>query len=260
MKNTSVMTFPLSFTSILFFLFSFIFLQAQDAQITAREIMERADAKLRGKSSRAEFRMEIVRPEWSREIRMDAWSLGSEYSLIVVREPARERGIGFLKRENELWNWQPTIDRVIKMPPSMMLQSWMGSDFTNYDLIRESSVVDDYEHELLGREEIEGRMCHKILLIPASGSSVVWGKVIAWIDVEEYMQLKGEFYDEDGYLVNTMYGKSVRELGGKLLPSLLEMVPADEEGHKTVVEYVQLEFDVDVREDFFSVRTMKNME
>lgn len=231
----------------------------QDSDLTAFEIMERAEKKLRGASSRASFRMEIVRPQWSREMRMKAWSLGNDYSLIVVTAPAREAGIGFLKRDKELWNWQPTIDRVVKLPPSMMLQSWMGSDFTNDDLIRESSVTEDYHHELMGTEQIGEYECYKILLVPKAESTVVWGRVVAWIDTSHFMQMKGEFYDEDDYLVNTLLGKNVKMLGGQLLPSVLEMIPAEEPDQKTVVEYLDLEFDVDVTEAFFSIRTMKNM-
>lgn len=237
-----------------------ILLFSQTADLTAKEIVQRSDDKLRGESSRAQFRMEIVRPDWSREIRMKAWSLGDEYSLIVVTDPPREEGTGFLKRDNELWNWQPTIDRVIKLPPSMMMQSWMGSDFTNDDLIRESSVVEDYEHELLGEDTIDERNCFKIQMTPKPEASVVWGRVITWIDTADFMQLKAEFYDEDDYLVNTLYGKEVKILGGKLLPSIMEMIPAEEKGHKTVVEYLDLVFDVDVSESFFSIRNMKNIE
>lgn len=225
----------------------------------AREIIRKADEKVRGLSSYGEMTMTIQRPAWSREVGIKSWSRGAEYSLVLITSPARDKGTAFLKRERELWSWQPSIDRVIKLPPSMMMQSWMGSDFTNDDLVKESSILEDYSHQLAGREKINDMEAYKIELIPHEDAPVVWGKVISWIDVKEYMQLKTEFYDEDGYLVNTMLGKEVKELGGKLLPSKLEVIPADKEGHKTVIEYLHLSFDQDIEEGFFSVQNMKRV-
>ncbi|HMQ48861.1 MAG TPA: outer membrane lipoprotein-sorting protein [Saprospiraceae bacterium] len=226
---------------------------------SAKEIVQKADEKMRGEYSTSEMKMTIVRPTWTREIALKSWSKGSDMALILITSPARDKGTAFLKRGKELWNWQPTIDRSIKMPPSMMMQSWMGSDFTNDDLVRQSSIVEDYKHTLKGTEKVEDRDCYKIELIPNADAPVVWGKVVMWIDKTEYMQMKTEFYDEDGYLVNTMYGKKVKTLGGKLLPSVLEIVPADEEGHKTIVEYVSLDFKTVINESFFSVQNMKRL-
>jgi len=232
-------------------------LEAQD--LSATEIIERTDQKMRGSSSKAQLRMTIVRPSWSREITMKSWSKGNEFALILVTQPAREKGTAYLKRHNEIWNWQPTIDRVIKLPPSMMSQSWMGSDFTNDDLIEQSSIVTDYEHRHDGLDTIDGRNCYRIELIPKEGAPVVWGRVLTWIEREEFIELKTEFYDEDDYLVNTMYGKAIKELGGRTLPSVLEVIPSDEEGHKTIVEYLELEFDIPIEDEFFSVRNMKRV-
>lgn len=228
-------------------------------ELSAKEIIEKADQKLKGKTSIADLKMTIVRPDWTREMQLKSWSKGDDFSLILVTAPARDKGTAFLKREQEIWNWQPTIDRVIKLPPSMMMQSWLGSDFTNDDLVKQSSIVTDYAHKLLGAETIEGRECYKLELIPKEDAAVVWGKVLCWIDKAEFMQMKTEFYDEDGYLVNTMLGKNVKELGGKILPSILEVIPADEEGHKTVVEYVSMKFDEPMKEAFFSVQNMKRV-
>jgi len=227
--------------------------------LTAKEIVAKADKKMRGETNRAEMAMKIVRPSWVREIQLKAWSKGTEYSLILVTAPARDKGTAFLKREKEIWNWQPTIDRVVKLPPSMMMQSWMGSDFTNDDLVKESSIVNDYTHELAGRETVNGRACYKIDMTPKPDAAVVWGKVITWIDTQDFMQLKAEFYDEDGYLVNTMLGKDIKKLGGKLLPATLEMIPADKEGHKTVIRYEELTFDEPIQTGFFSVQNMKRV-
>ncbi len=224
-----------------------------------KEIIQKADEKLKGRTNTSTLKMTIIRPSWQREMVMKSWAKGDEYSLILVTSPARDKGTAFLKREQEMWNWQPTIDRTIKMPPSMMSQSWMGSDFTNDDLVKQSSIVVDYNHKLLGKETIEGRTCYKLELIPLEEAAVVWGKILIWIDTQEYMQMKTEFYDEDFYLVNTMLGKEVKEMDGKLLPSVLEVIPAEEEGHKTVVEYLSLDFDADIKDSFFSIQNMKRV-
>jgi len=235
--------------------FSMTFVKAQDAA----EIIRRAEDKLRGASSYSEMKMTVVRPDWSREVALKSWSVGTEKSLILITGPARDKGVAFLKRDQEIWNWQPTIDRTIKMPPSMMMQSWMGSDFTNDDLVRESSILQDYNHSILGEEMMGDRKCWKIELQPKADAAVVWGKIIMWIDKADYLQLKTTFYDEDGYLVNTMQGKAIKLLGGKLLPSILEVIPAEEEGHKTILEYISLDFEVNLKDDFFSVQNMKRV-
>jgi outer membrane lipoprotein-sorting protein len=229
------------------------------AQQSAKEVIGIADKRVRGESSKSSMKMTIVRPSWQREMTMKSWSKGDDLAIILITEPARDKGISFLKKEKELWNWQPSIDRIIKMPPSMMMQSWMGSDFTNDDLVKESSILDDYSHSFLESEVIDERDCYVIELIPNEDAPVVWGKIISWIDKEDYLQLKSEMYDEEGYLVNTMFGRNITNLGGKLLPSLLEIVPAEDEGHKTMVEYLELTFDAPMDESFFSIKNLKRV-
>jgi outer membrane lipoprotein-sorting protein len=226
---------------------------------SALEIVKRADDKMQGNSNKSEMTMTIVRPDWQRQITMKGWALGREYSLILVTGPARDKGQAFLKRKNEMWNWQPSIDRVIKLPPSMMLQSWMGSDFTNDDLVKESSVVEDYNHALKGDSVIEGRKVHKIEMIPKPNAPVVWGKVIAYIDKREYNQLLVKYYDEDEELINTLVLSEIKTMGGRSLPTKLEMIPADNPKQKTVIEYAALEFDIGLKEDFFSMQNMKRV-
>ena len=232
---------------------------AQAQEQDAKEIVRRADEKMRGESSYAELSMTIIRPSWSREVSMKSWSLHTEYALILITGPARDKGTATLKRDKELWNWQPSIDRVIKLPPSMMLQSWMGSDFTNDDLVQESSIVSDYDHQLLGEETIDDHLCYKIELTPKPDAPVVWGRILIWISKADYLQLRTEFYDEEDDLVNTMYGKAIKVMDGKLLPSVLEMIPADEPGHKTVITYKDLKFGIDIDKHFFSVQNMKRV-
>ena len=214
---------------------------------------------MRGNTSQADITIQIIRPKWHREMNMKAWTKGDDYSMILVTSPAKEKGITFLKRVKEVWNWIPSIERTIKLPPSMMSQSWMGTDFTNDDLVKEASAVVDYNHKHLGIEEIEGRDCYKIEMIPKPSAAIVWEKVIVWIDVEDFLQLKAEFYDEDGTLINIMNSGEVKMLGGRKVTSRLEMIPVDKEGHKTVIIYNNILFDEDINDDFFSTRNMKQV-
>jgi len=226
---------------------------------SAKEIIQRVDEKVRGTSNSSEMKMTIVRPDWKREVTMKGWSLGTEYSLILITGPARDKGQAFLKRDNEMWNWQPSIDRVVKLPPSMMLQSWMGSDFTNDDLVKESSIVNDYTHHLEPDSVINGTNVFKIVLTPQPDAPVVWGKVVCYVDKKEYNQLLVKYYDEDDYLVNTMVLSEIKEMGGRLLPTKLEMIPADNPKQRTVIEYLNQEFNIGLKETFFSMQNMKRV-
>lgn len=233
------------------------FVHAQS--ITAKEIIQKADERLRGSSSYAELTMEIIRPEWKRTMSMKSWSKGTEYALVYIVAPAKDKGTVSLKIGNEMWNWMPSIDRSIKVSPSMMMQSWMGSDFTNDDLIRQSSVVEDYTHTLLGEERFQGSDCYKIELIPKPEAPVVWGKIVTWITRKEYNQLKVEYYDEDGNLINVMTGYDLKLLDGRLLPTRWEMVPADGSGNKTVMTYNKLQLDIKLDDSFFSKQNMNRV-
>ena len=214
---------------------------------------------MRGKTSKADITIKIIRPTWSREMNMKAWSKGDDYSMILVTSPVKEKGTAFLKRQKEVWNWIPAIERNIKLPPSMMSQSWMGTDFTNDDLVREASSVADYDHQLLGKETISGKDCYKIEMIPKPAAAIVWEKVIVWVDVIDFLQLKAAFYDEDAELVNIMNSGDVKELGGKKITSRIEIFPVDKKGNSTVIIYNDILFDEVIDDDFFTTRNMKQL-
>lgn len=141
----------------------------------------------------------------------------------------------------------------------MMMQSWMGSDFTNDDLVRESSLVKDYTHKLVDEETIENLVCYKIELIPFDDAPVVWGKVIMWISKKKYHWLRAEFYDEDGYLVNTEILSDIKPMDDREMPTRMEMIPADEEGHKTIMIFKKIDFDIKMKDSFFSQQNMKRI-
>ena len=221
---------------------------------TAYEIIEKADEKMRGTSSYSEMTITTVRPKWQKSMSIKTWTKGADFAVSLVLSPAKEKGSVFLKRKNEVWNYLPTLERTIKLPPSMMMQSWMGTDLTNDDLIKQSSTVVDYTHKMLDSEIIEGLACWKLELIPKEEATVVWGTVVIWIDKADYMQMKMEFYDEDEELVNLMTGSKVKSFDGKKLPAVIEFRPVENEGQKTIIEYMQWDFEVDIPESYFTTQ------
>lgn len=228
---------------------------AQDA----KEIVKKAYERNNGESSYTEMTMKIVRPTYERSISLKAWSFGTKYSMVYITAPAKEKGQVSLKREKEMWSWQPTINRMIKLPPSMMMQSWMGSDFTNDDLINQSSIVDAYTHKIIGNEKVDGKDCYKLELIPHETANVVWGKLIIWITKDTNDIVKSEYYDEDDYLSKTETATEFKTLGGKNIPSVFTTIPADKPGNKTIMIMSIIEFDYDVDESFFSQQNMKKI-
>jgi outer membrane lipoprotein-sorting protein len=235
---------------------SFTAINAQNPDAT--EIIRKVDENSRGKSLYSEIRMTIVRPTWSREIGIKSWSKGNNYSLAVITSPAKEKGQAFLKREKDLWNWVPSISRMIKMSSSVMGQSWMGSDFTNDDLMRESSIVKDYTHKLDGNEKIREFDCYKLTLIPKENAAVVWGKVVMWVDKKDFIEVKTEFYDEENELINTFNSYDVTQFGTRRLAARMEVIPADKPNQKTVMTVVKYDFDTPIADTFFSQQNMKS--
>ena len=228
-------------------------------EIAAREVVKKADENMRGNTSQADITITIVRPRWQREMEMKTWTKGDDYTLILVTAPAKEKGIAFLKREKEVWNWIPAIERTIKLPPSMMSQSWMGTDFTNDDLVKEASSVKDYEHKHLGKETLDGKECYKIEMIPKPSAAIVWEKVIVWIDSQDFLQLKAAFYDEDSKLVNIMNSSNIQTFGSRKVTTLIEMIPLDKDGYKTVIRYNHLLYDEEIPDNFFTTRNMTQL-
>lgn len=240
---------------IIITLLSSISLRAQ----VATEIIKRADEKWQGMSNYTEMKMTIVRPEYSRDIEFKSWSKDRDYSVTLITAPAREKGQSFLKRKNDMWTWNPNISRFIKLPTSMMSQGWMGSDFTNDDILKESSVVKDYKHKLLGEEKINGISCYKIEMLPTEEATVVWGKVIKWISKEDYDQLKSEYYDEDNELIKSDFSTNIKNMDGKLIPTHIEIHPADKPGNRTIVEIKTIKYNIKMNDDFFSQQNMKRL-
>jgi len=228
--------------------------------LSATEIIRKADEKFRGEmTGYSVMTMTIVRPTWQRTVEFKSWAKEDDYALTLITAPAREKGQTFLKRGNEMWSWNPAISRLIKLPPSMMSQGWMGSDYTNDDILRESSVVDDYTHNIEGEEEIDDRVCWKIKLTVREDADVLWGSQKWWVDKKDFIILRAELYDEDDYLVRTERGSEIKTLDGRLLPTLIELVPAEKEGYKTILNFVEMKFNIKIDDSFFSQQNMKTI-
>lgn len=240
-------------------IFACLFLPLLISAQNAKEIVKKANDLIMGKTSKGAYKMTLIRPDWEREVSMKIWSKGNDFYLIYITAPAREKGQVFMKRNNEMWNWVPSINKMIKIPPSMMAQSWMGSDFTNDDLLKESSIVVDYNHTIIGTDTINGYECYKIELIPKPDAAVVWGKVISWIEKEKYYQLKTEFYDEVDMLINTQYGDEIENVGDRSIPTKMSMIPADKEGNETILKLIDMEYNKNIPNSFFSQQNMKRV-
>ena len=232
---------------------------ANSQQFTPKEIVRKAYTLMQGQTNESNLSMTIVRPAWKRTISFKSWAKGNDYSLAIVTDPAKERGQTFLKRKNEIWNWVPSIQKMIKLPPSMMSQGWMGSDYSNDDLLKESSIVEDYEHSLMNMEKIDAMECYKIKLTPKPDAAVVWGSIIKWISKNEYFQLRSEYYDEDGILVKTETASDIKQMSDRRIPTHIEIIPKDKPGNKTLVDIQKAIFNKPIDDAFFSQQNMKNV-
>lgn len=226
----------------------------------AKQIVEKAEEKYRGVTSAiSEVTLTIKRPKWSRQLRMKSWSKGYDHSMVLITYPASEKGTAFLKKNDDAWNWVPSIERTIKLSPSMMMQSWMGSDFTNDDFVRESSLVRDYDHSLLEESTIGESRCYTVKLKPKPDAPVVWGKVVLYIDKKEFIQMKGEMYDEDGELVKVMFARKTAVMDGRTIATRVELVPMDKDGYSTVMEIDDIRFDRPISDSFFTTQNMRTI-
>jgi Outer membrane lipoprotein-sorting protein len=227
--------------------------------LTGEAIVRKTDANMRGNTLQAEMVFKTTRPTWSREMGVKTWMKGQDYAMLLITAPARDKGVAFLKRKKEVWNWVPTLERSIKLPPSMMSQSWMGTDFSNDDLVKESSVIHDYVHTRAADTVIRDIPCYTVVLTPKPGAAVVWGKLMMYVDKQHFVEVHMKFFDEEGTLVNTMNTLEIKMMGGRMIPTKMEMIPADKKNHKTEIIYTSIVFDKPIDDAFFSLQQLKNL-
>jgi outer membrane lipoprotein-sorting protein len=243
-------------------LFGFLLLGVTSGSATvddqrAREIVDRVDRLLRGESSVGTVTMEISTVNWQRTLSMQIWSLGTEHALIRVNKPEKEAGTATLKVGNNIWHYLPKVNRTIKIPTSMMVASWMGSHFTNDDLVKDSRLIRDYFIAISFEGERDGTQVYEFILMPKPEAAVVWGKIVLQVRQADLMPMWQQFYDEDGKLVREMVLSDYKVMGGRLVPTRMVVRPADKPGEQTMITYDDLTFDVAISEDTFSLRNLE---
>jgi len=227
------------------------------AERDARELVRSAWDQVRGLSSYAEMTMTIHRPTWERSMSMRAWTKGQKHSLVRVTAPKKDAGNGTLTADNNMWSFAPKVNRVIKVPSSMMAQSWMGSDFSNKDVSRSDDIVEQYDHTLIGEEEHEGQRVYVIQSVPHEDAAVVWGKEVLRVR-EDFVLLSQELYDQDGELVKALQSLDVGEMGGRVIPIRQRMARVDTQDEWTEIRFDELDFDVELTNSLFTLSNLRN--
>jgi outer membrane lipoprotein-sorting protein len=228
-----------------------------DAARDAKNIVRDAVDHWRGLSSYSEMTMVIHRPDWERSMTMRAWTKGDKKSLVRVIEPKKDRGNGTLTDDNNMWTFSPKVNRVIKIPSSMMGQSWMGSDFSNKDVARSDAIIDQYDHTLLVTEEVDGFTVYEIQSIPHEDAAVVWGREVLRIR-DDHVVLKHSFFDQDGELVKTLETLEIGEMGGRTVAQRQRMTKSAASGEWTEIQLLLIEYETDIRDSLFTQSNLRN--
>ncbi len=219
----------------------------------AHDIMKKLDENMRGKNVYMKMIMSITSRGHKRTMKMATWSQGNKKSFVKTLYPPKDKGITFLSLNNQMWQYVPKIERVIKIPPSMMLQNWMGSDITNDDMVKQSSIVDDYDPKILKKE---GSIV-TIELTPTEDAAVVWGKIVSQIDMSNYTNIKDIFYDEDGEAVRIFTYENVQQFGKYHTPTYWRITPVDKKGSFTEIVIEDVKYDTDISEQYFKKSALK---
>jgi len=226
-------------------------------KMSAKQILDYIDDLFRGDSSYAKISMKVMTEHWSRELMLEAWSEGTDKTLVRILSPRKERGTATLKAGNDIWNYLPKVRRLIKLPSSMMGGSWMGSHFTNDDLVKDSRMAEDYDFAITFRGERDGVKVTEATCIPKEEAAVVWGKVVVRIRDRDVMPLLIQYYSEDMKLSREMQFSDFRLMGGRVVPALCRMVPKDKPKESTEVFYEEIDFNPKLDPDIFSLRRLQ---
>ena len=254
MRVSLAITLPLVTLSLL--LLFVLHSESLSEELSSQAILDKIDKMWRGESSRGTFSMKIKTAHWERNLRIKSWTKGLDYTLIRIEYPKKEKDVSTLKVKNNLWNYLPKIKRVIKVPSSLMMGSWMGSHFTNDDLVKESTLVNDYYHRITFEGEREGQGVYELTLFPKEEAAVVWGKIIILMRKRDLIPLYEVFFDEKEKPVRKMIFNDVKMMGGRLLPTKMTVVPYDKPGEFTEVIYIEIAFDMEILDTFFSLRNL----
>ena len=252
MEQTRSALFIVSALAVL----AFVFPAFAEVPPDVHEIVDRVDRLYRSNTSRGELEMTIVSENWTRTLSMDIWSKGIDMTFISITGPKKDAGIATLRKKTEMWNYFPKINKVMKVPPSMMMSSWMGSDFTNDDLVKESSMTHDYNARLISPEDSRPDT-YSIELIPKKDIPIVWAKIILIVRKKNYIPLEETYFDEKGQKMRVMIFTEIKKFGTRSIPSVIEMRPLNKPGKKTVIRYRDLQFDINLEPGVFTLRNLQ---
>ncbi len=218
-----------------------------------RELIRTVERQYSGDSSQTEVEMTVKTGHWERHLRMESWSLGRERFLVRILQPKKEQGVATLKVEREVWNYLPKVDRVIRIPPSMMGGAWMGSHITNDDLVKANHIDEDYDFRLLAETDhqwtIEG--------LPKPEAPVIWGKIVYQLQKQPLVPQQVDYYDEEMVLVRTFRFDDVQTVDGRTIPLRMTVLPVEKPEELTIMHYRNLDFDIALPENFFSLGQLK---
>lgn len=245
---------------LIFLFFLPLFAFSQPPSLTPTDIVRRADDLLRGDTNQGAYTMEVVTPNWRRTLELYVYSLGRDKIFIRILAPAKEAGIGTLRVKNEMWNYLPNVEKTIKIPPSMMAQSWMGSDFANDDLVKESSIVNDYTHILVVKEDMCGFAAYKIKLVPKPDAAVVWGKILFWVRRDDYVSLREEYYDEKNRLIKVLEYSDIGKVSDRVIPRAWKMSSALKENRYTIIKLKNVEYNKPIDDNVFTLENLKKIQ
>ncbi|WP_096087718.1 outer membrane lipoprotein-sorting protein [Agaribacterium haliotis] len=227
------------------------------AEPDARELIQKSMDLWRGKTSYSEVSMTIHRPDWQRSMSMQAWTEGEKNSLVRVSAPARDAGNASLIKDRDMWSFAPKINRVIKVPSSMMAQSWMGSDFSNKDISRNTDIINLYDHSLAGQSNQDGHLVYEIHSVPHEAAAVVWGKEVLFIR-DDYVLLEQQYWDQDGKLVKTMKTIDFMQADGRTIAKTMRMNKSDDKNSWTQIENTKVQFDIELSSSTFTLSNLRN--
>jgi outer membrane lipoprotein-sorting protein len=223
----------------------------------ARDLIRRAMDHWRGQTSHSGMTMTIHRPDWERSMTMESWNKGDKLSLVRVVKPKRDAGNATLLKDNNMWSYSPKVNRVIKVPSSMMSQSWMGSDFSNKDIAKSTDIIEQYDHTLTGKEVREGHTYYTVTSIPHEDAAIVWGKEVLIIR-DDYVLMEEQYWDQDGALVKRLRTERVAVMGGRPVAQLMRMGKVDTPDEWTELEAEYIEFDLELADSLFTLSSLRN--
>jgi len=228
------------------------------AEITdAKQLVKAAMDHWRGINSYSEMTMTIHRADWERSMSMRAWSEGDNLSLVRVTAPRKDRGNGTLVKDNDMWSYSPKINRIIKIPSSMMNQGWMGSDFSNKDISKSTDILEQYTHTLTARTKEDGHTIYTVEAIPHEDAAIVWGKEVLKIR-DDFVLLEEQYWDQDGELIKIMRAREIVEMGGRTVARVLRMGKLETPDEWTEMTVSEIEFDLDMPAGIFTLSNLRN--